>query len=70
MISEYDKLLLISLYQKAPEALDKLPYTASFEEICSEFGDQCQMKLDRSEIWRTLTNIRKTGCLPRKGRTK
>jgi hypothetical protein len=60
--------LLTSLYEKTPQALDKLPYTESFESLSQRFVDETGSHLDRASVWQILTNRRKRGELPKKGR--
>ena len=53
--------------------LDKLPYTADFEHLYGLFRFRADLvgdALDRSEVWRALSNLRKTKKLVRKRRPK
>lgn len=60
--------LLKHVYLDAPEALDRLPYTSSFQVMHTRFCSETGKEISENELWLSLTNLRKRGQLPRKGR--
>lgn len=60
-----DELLKL-LYRRVDRALDQLPYTDEFEWMYGTFQQSTGETDDRNSFFRRLTNLRKSGKLPKK----
>ena len=63
-----DDQRLIELYLRAGRSLDDLPYTQEFEAFFSQLGQSDTLE-SRHAIFQRLLRLRKTGRLPRLGRS-
>ena len=61
-----EKQYLQELYKEANTAVDRLPYTRSFESIYQQFSAASFREFNRSELFRALLNLRKRKELSRK----
>ena len=60
---------LIRLYRRVTgDTSESFTYTDEFEILYEAFIARTGIGMDRNELWRTLSNIRKRGGLPRKRR--
>ena len=56
--------VLIQLYLREGQPLDRLPYTEPFERIYTGYS-AVEPTSDRATVWQRLLYIRKSGRLPR-----
>lgn len=59
IFSVEDCILLSKLRQQSGVGRDKLPYSDTFEKICSEFEAMKSQRVDRNSAWRSLSNYEK-----------
>ncbi|MHC4621536.1 MAG: hypothetical protein ACYTEQ_27660 [Planctomycetota bacterium] len=61
---------LIHMYKRVTkETSESVPYTDEFEIIYEAFLAKTGLQMDRNGVWRALSNIRKRGELPKRGRS-
>lgn len=62
---------LIAIYEKINRTADDLPYTPHFEGLYEQYiAGLPEPHPDRSEVWRHLLTIRKSGTLPKVGEAR
>lgn len=71
LFAGHDDDLLIRVYEKQGRTLDDLPYTEEFEHIVEAVAldGSSVSTTERAAILHRLQNLRKSGRLPRLGRT-
>lgn len=67
-LSKQNKELLGELYVRTAKTLDDLPYTDEFDTLYAAFINRSGLTMTRHDVWRALTNLRKTSRLARKKR--
>lgn len=67
-VTNADKRVLISLYERIQKTVDELRYTGDFDRLYDGFLAETQLSLSRHEVWRLLSNARKASRLVRKER--
>lgn len=67
-LSRAHEEMLIELYGQIRKTLDDLPYTDEFELLHAKFIARSGMVLNRHDLWRVLSNLRKARRLVRKKR--
>ena len=68
-LSLEQKRIMAEIYDKVTDVTsEKFPYTDEFEVFCNAFVSRTGLDLSRNDIWCLLSNLRKRGQLPRKGR--
>jgi hypothetical protein len=65
-LGENHRVLLIGLYQQASVPLDNLPYSTEFEQMYEAFVSQTNLPINRTNVWKSLSTLRKTKRLQRK----
>lgn len=68
-MSPLDPTLLSAAYAAAPQPLDRLPYSETFEQLYQRVCKTAPKPPTRAEVWQALVDLRKRGKLPRKVRT-
>ena len=67
-VTNADKRVLISLYERIQKTVDEWRYTGDFDRPYDGFLAETQLILSRHEVWRLLSNARKASRLVRKER--
>jgi hypothetical protein len=67
-LSKAHEDMLIELYGQTAKTLDDLPYTDEFEQLHAKFVERSGRALSHHDLWRALSNLRKTRRLARKER--
>jgi len=67
-LSQAEKDILISPYERTTSTVDDLPYTDDFETLFIEFIARSGKTMTRHDVWRALSSQRKAGRLVRKER--
>ena len=61
-----DTGILVGLYEEQDLSVDNLPYTQNIERIYLQYNKKAETTLTKSELWKTLINLRKASKLPKK----
>ncbi len=67
-LSQAHKEILAELYERTKKTVDELPYTEEYEALYVAFIGRSGLYLTRHDLWRALTNLRKSASLKRKRR--
>ena len=67
-VTNADKRVLISLYERIQKTVDELRYTGDFDRLYDGFLAETQLSHSRHEVWGLFSNARKASRPVRKER--